>query len=156
MISLYDELKMLVAELNRENVPYALCGGVAMAVHGYPRATVDLDLLVLPADLDRVASLAGGLGYRFAAVPMEFSSGTVQIRRISKMAGEDQDPWVLDLVLATGVLLPLFEGRQQLPWADGTLWVLSRDGMIQMKSLRGSEQDRADIAALKGQPDEAS
>ena len=147
---------MLVAELNRENVPYALCGGVAMAVHGYPRATVDLDLLVLPADLDRVASLAGGLGYRFAVVPMEFSSGAVQIRRISKMAGEDQDPWVLDLVLATGVLLPLFEGRQQLPWAGGTLWVLSRDGMIQMKSLRGSEQDRADIAALKAQPDEAS
>ena len=149
MTSLYDELKELVTALNEEQVPYALCGGLAMAVHGLPRATVDIDFVVQPADLERVVRLAKGLGYKFAAVPMELSSGTVQIRRFSKMAGEDEDPFVLDLILASGPLQALFEGRQELPWEGRTLWVLSRDGMIQMKSLRGSEQDRADIAALK-------
>jgi len=156
MASLYDELKALVAALNEKQVPYALCGGLAMAVHGFPRATVDIDFLVQPADLERVVRLANGLGYKFAAAPMELSSGKVQIRRFSKMAGDDEDPFVLDLILASGPLQPLFEGRRELPWEGRTLWVLSRDGMIQMKLLRGSEQDRADISGLREPPDEAS
>ncbi len=156
MASLYEELKALVTALNQEQVPYALCGGLAMAVHGLPRATVDIDFLVQPAALETVIRLVNGLGYIFAAQPMELSSGTVQIRRFSKMAGEDEDPFVVDLILASGPLQPLFEGRQQIPWEGCTLWVLSRDGMIRMKSLRGSGQDRADIAGLREPPDEAS
>ena len=56
---------------------------------------------------------------------------------------------MLDVLLATVPLAAAWEGRLQIPWEGGIVWVLSRDGMIQMKSLRGSEQDRADIAALK-------
>jgi hypothetical protein len=56
MVSLYDELKALVAALNEEGVPYALCGGLAMAVHGFVRATEDIDLLVRPSDVERIVS----------------------------------------------------------------------------------------------------
>ncbi|MGH9580658.1 MAG: nucleotidyl transferase AbiEii/AbiGii toxin family protein [Terriglobales bacterium] len=150
---LYGELKALVAALNAANVPYALCGGLAMAVHGSPRATVDIDLLILPPDVERTLAVAEKLGFKFAAQPMEFGDGAVRIRRVSKMGGEDEDPVVLDLILVTGPLQPLWEHRQQIVWESCPLHVLSRDAMIQMKSLRGSHQDRADISRLR-EPDE--
>lgn len=148
MASLYDELKALVAALNEEQVPYALCGGLAMAVHGFPRATVDIDFLAPPESAERILGIGARLGFTVPTTSMQFKQG-VQVKRISKPRGPDQEVLVLDVLLATPPLLPAWEGRQQIPWEGGIVWVLSRDGMIQMKSLRGSEQDRADIAALK-------
>ncbi len=46
-----DDLKRLVQSLEAQGVPYLLIGGFALAVHGYVRATVDIDLM-LPATLD--------------------------------------------------------------------------------------------------------
>ncbi len=43
-----DDLKTLIQSLNREGVDYLLIGGYALFVHGYHRATTDIDLL-LPA-----------------------------------------------------------------------------------------------------------
>jgi hypothetical protein len=148
MASLYEELKALVAALNEEQVPYALCGGLAMAVHGYPRATVDIDFLAPPGSAERILEIGVRLGFTLPTANLQFKEG-VQLRRISKLRGPEEEVLVLDVLLATPPLETAWEGRQQIPWEGGIVWVLSRDGMIQMKSLRGSEQDRADIAALK-------
>ncbi|MFZ4537322.1 nucleotidyl transferase AbiEii/AbiGii toxin family protein [Propionivibrio sp.] len=41
-----DDLKALVQSLNQHGVEYLLIGGYALFVHGYHRATTDIDLLV--------------------------------------------------------------------------------------------------------------
>ena len=41
-----EDLKYLVASLNREGVDYLLIGGYALFAHGYHRATTDIDVLV--------------------------------------------------------------------------------------------------------------
>ena len=41
-----EDLKALVASLNREGVDYLLIGGYALFAHGYHRATTDIDVLV--------------------------------------------------------------------------------------------------------------
>jgi hypothetical protein len=41
-----DDLKVLIASLNRQQVDYLLIGGYALFVHGYHRATTDIDVLV--------------------------------------------------------------------------------------------------------------
>jgi UDP-N-acetylenolpyruvoylglucosamine reductase len=41
-----DDLKSLVRSLNQEAVDYLLIGGYALFVHGYHRATTDIDVLV--------------------------------------------------------------------------------------------------------------
>jgi hypothetical protein len=41
MLDIYEEFLKLVEALNERAIDYALCGGMAMAVHGLPRATVD-------------------------------------------------------------------------------------------------------------------
>jgi hypothetical protein len=49
-------LRKVLGALEREGVRYAIFGAMAMAVHGLPRATEDLDIFVepTPANLDRL------------------------------------------------------------------------------------------------------
>lgn len=46
-----EDLKSLVRSLNEQGVEYLLIGGYALFVHGYHRATTDIDVLV-PATLE--------------------------------------------------------------------------------------------------------
>lgn len=41
-----EDLKILIASLNKQNADYLLIGGYALFAHGYHRATTDIDVLV--------------------------------------------------------------------------------------------------------------
>lgn len=56
-------LNHLVPLLNKRQVKYALIGGLAVAKHGYPRATEDIDFLVDKTQLDRFDAAAQEYGY---------------------------------------------------------------------------------------------
>lgn len=150
---LFTELTGLLAALDEHEINYALCGGLAMAVHGYPRATVDIDLMVLAEDVERAFAVAQGRGYAFRAAPMTFANGRVEIRRISKLDPDTHEPIPLDLVLVTPATRAAWDTRQQLQWEGGSLSVVSRDGLIALKKLRASKQDDADIEQLRKQDD---
>jgi hypothetical protein len=40
MLDLYDEFASLIGALEAAGADYAVCGGLAMAIHGFPRATI--------------------------------------------------------------------------------------------------------------------
>lgn len=145
MFDPYAELKQLASALQAEGIPYALCGGLALAVHGAARATKDIDLLALPEDLERIAELAKGLGFRFPALPMTFADG-VTLRRFTKLV--DARPLPLDVLLVNDALRPLFDDRLRLPWEGGELQVVSRDGLVVLKTSAGRPQDLVDIQRL--------
>jgi hypothetical protein len=42
MVDLVGELNLIVNALEESGLDYALCGGIAVAIHGYPRATRDI------------------------------------------------------------------------------------------------------------------
>jgi hypothetical protein len=151
VISLYDELKAIVGALHREDVPYALCGGIAMAVYGFVRATEDIDLLVQRADLDRIFSIASRYGYAARSQPMLFEQGNMEIQRAVKILGPDEDPLVLDLLVVTPILQNVWETRELREWPEGTIWVVSREGLIRLKSGRASGIDLEDIARLRSE-----
>lgn len=152
MLDLFDEARALVRALQQRGVEYALCGGLAMAVHGVPRATVDIDLLIAPESLEEVRAVARGLGYVFDAQPMSFARGAVEIRRVSKPDPEGGDVLKLDLLLVTPAIRHVWDQREQVEWEDGPLWVVSRGGLIGLKSLRNSGTDQDDIRKLR-EPD---
>lgn len=54
LINIFHEFQHLITALNAADVPYALCGGLAMAVPGYPWVTKDIALLIHPDDLTQV------------------------------------------------------------------------------------------------------
>jgi hypothetical protein len=148
MLDLYDELKSLIAIFDRNRVAYALCGGLAMAVHGIPRATIDIDMLIANEALSSAQSAARQLGYTLIAAPMSFADGKAQIHRISKIDPDSRDVLMLNLLLVTDPLLEIWEAREQVEWENGNLWVVSRAGLIALKQLRRSGQDLIDIARL--------
>ena len=45
---LTDDFKEFLKLLNANRVDYLLVGGYAVGLHGYPRATVDLDIWIRP------------------------------------------------------------------------------------------------------------
>ena len=154
MLDLYHEFKALIAQLTERKIDYALCGGLAMAVHGTPRATVDIDLLILTESLETVKALANELGYTLEAQPMQFASGTIDIRRLVKLDPDSDDILILDLLLVTPPLREVWESRIEVEWENGKLRVVSREGLIALKSFRMSGQDLDDIKQLRENNDE--
>lgn len=150
MLSLYDELKGLTLALTASGIEYAVCGGLAMAIHTLPRATVDMDLLVLTDDLDQVLQIARARGYTLSAKPMTFAQGQVEMHRVSKLDPDIGDVLILDLLMVTPELRPVWEDRQEILWEGETLQVVSREGLIALKTLRLSGQDIDDIKRLRG------
>jgi hypothetical protein len=61
---LHSALHRLVKRLDAEGIPYALLGGLALAGHGYPRLTEDIDLLMTSSGLERFRQRLVGRGYR--------------------------------------------------------------------------------------------
>jgi hypothetical protein len=157
MIEIHDELKQLVAKLDEQNIEYALCGGMAMAVHQRPRFTIDIDLLIQEESLPKTIDVARGLGYNIRGTDLSFANGAVEIRRISKIDPDSGDLLTLDLLLVTPEIRIAWDSRVQALWEGGTLSVVSPAGLIAMKQLRRSGIDMDDIKALeKGESDAQS
>ena len=149
MIDLYDELRALIRSLNDARAPYALCGGLAMAVHGKVRATIDIDLLVPPQELEEVKAVCHSRGYAIEAMPMLMASGQVPIVRLTKIETRSGDSLSVDLLVVTDSTTPAWSNRQQVTWEGHSLSIVSRQGLIALKRLRGSGQDLDDIAWLE-------
>jgi len=149
MLNLLDEFRSLINLLSDKEIEYALCGGLAMAVYGKARTTIDIDLLVLSESLDDVIESIRNLGYALKAQPMTFAKGSIEIRRISKLDPDTGEPLILDLLLVTPAIKKVWDDRQQISWEGGIISVVSRDGLIALKSLRMSGQDIDDINRLK-------
>ncbi|MEW5723561.1 MAG: nucleotidyl transferase AbiEii/AbiGii toxin family protein [Thermodesulfobacteriota bacterium] len=153
-MDLFDELKILVARISEEKIEYALCGGLAMAVYALPRATLDIDLMVESGSLDQVKQAVHGLGFTLGAIPMEFHGGKVHIHRFSKKELGTEEALSLDLLIVTPETRPAWESRTEVQWEGGTLSVVSPEGLILLKSFRGSGQDQDDIKYLRSLIDE--
>lgn len=145
-MDLYDELHRVVGALDAAGVPYGLVGGLALAVHGVPRATTDIDLLVLPADVDRALAAVRPLGFRFEAGPMRFPDG-MRIRRVSRIEGGET--LTLDLLLVDEQLETAWASRREIATERGTLRVIGRDALVAMKVRAGRARDLADVERLQ-------
>lgn len=148
MIDIYDEFRRLVEVFHEQNVDYALCGGMAMAVHKRPRMTIDIDILIPPEFLERVIPIASELGYNIRGKDLSFAQGAVEIRRVSKIDAASGDLLSLDFLLVTPQLQSVWASRVISEWEGGKFTVVSRSGLIAMKQLRMSGQDIDDIEAL--------
>lgn len=84
-LDLFDELKALIRALDANAVDHAVIGALAVAIHGAPRATTDIDLLIDEANLERGLAVARERGFT-EATPMQFRDGT-EMRRASKISG---------------------------------------------------------------------
>jgi Aminoglycoside-2''-adenylyltransferase len=148
-MNFYDEFKALIDLLNREGVDYAVCGGVAVAFHGYPRLTDDIDILVQEQDLARISEIVKEVDFVFDAGRIPFDVGRPnqrEIQRISKILGEDV--LTLDLLIVESVYQSVWDNRGKLSWEGRQLGLVSLDGLLEMKHIAGRNKDLLDIDEL--------
>jgi hypothetical protein len=155
-LDLLEEFRALVTTLQAERVEFAVCGGLAVAIHARPRATLDVDLLVPAEQVDAARQVANGLGYRIDAGRLVIRRDVVEMHRLSKADPDTGDLLSLDLLIVTPALASVWETRERVAWEHGELPVVSRSGLVAMKRLRSSGQDLDDIRALEDEDQDGS
>lgn len=151
MATLLEEFTNLTNALNERKIEYAICGGWAMAILGFPRATVDIDLLILAEDLEEVWKTTQDLGYHIEGLPLSLHRGKIEIRRISKIDNETKTLITVDFLLVTEEIKEVWENRKSFRWNRGTVNTVSKDGLIFLKKISGRLQDLADIERLENE-----
>jgi hypothetical protein len=138
--------KLLVA-LVRNEVDYAVVGGVAVILNGYPRVTVDVDILVHDAP-ENLGRLLGCLS--------KWGEGWAKELRISDFAPQEGSIRVMeefDLDIFTrmqGKTIEDFRPRLRYLKAGGIrIPFLAAEDLIWLKQKSWREKDQLDVAALK-------
>lgn len=151
MAFLLDEFTKLIAVIEDSGVEYAVCGGLAMAIHGFPRATMDIDLMIRAESLDAAFKIGKENGYDIRGLDISFKDPVVEIRRVSKIIGEDV--LCLDLLLVTPEVEDVWATREMIDFQGRRMSVVSRDGLIKLKTRAGRPQDLADIYRIENEED---
>src|SRR3972149_6069441 len=108
-----------------------------------------MDFLIQGADLPRCQQILVEMGYTPHPNPMAFAGGAVRIQRLWKPQEKGEDVLTIDLLIADDKAMPgVWRSREEMQWEGQPVWVVSRDGLVLLKRLRGSKQDIADIEHL--------
>ncbi|HMS40511.1 MAG TPA: hypothetical protein PKE69_09815, partial [Pyrinomonadaceae bacterium] len=84
-----------------------------------------------------------------------FNNGQTEIRRISKIDEETGFVLMLDLLLVTPEIQDVWQNKLLKPLENGSVSVVSREGLIKMKTMSERMQDKADIEKLEEIEDES-
>ncbi len=152
-IDFYTEFYALTDALSAANVPYAVCGGVAVAIHGYPRFTRDIELLILPEDERRALDVAAQRQFVFEGGRLPMGQGIQsdwEIVRVSKVSGRDRLP--LDFLLVGPSIQTVWDSRGIAVFHERQIPVVSREGLKHLKLIAGRKQDLLDLEQLGLEP----
>ena len=149
MLNLLTEFQNIVNTLEEEKIEYAICGGIAMAIHGFLRTTVDIDIVVLQENVNITKQVIRKHGFSIESNPMIFGTGDTIIHRITKIDSNSEDFLVLDILEVTDAMKEIWESRVRLDSSFGSLSVINKQGLIQMKKKRNSKIDQEDIERLE-------
>lgn len=152
MADLLTELAQLTNALEEAEIEYAVCGGLALTILGFPRATFDIDILIRDETLERSFKIAKGFGYDIHGLDMSFKETAVEIRRVSKIDDEGE-VLSLDYLLVTPHVEDVWLDRVTVEWQGNPMSIVSKRGLIKMKELSGRPKDLIDIDRLKNEED---
>lgn len=146
MDDLSNDFEELLAFLNAYGVRAIVVGGHALAFHGHPRYTKDLDVFVEPSSENAEALLGALAAFGFGSVGLtaaDFAPGKVVQLGVA--------PNRIDLMTAIdGVSFSdAWAARETGRFGEVPVHYIGRDTFIRNKQASGRPQDLADIAALR-------
>ena len=144
---LNEDYRDILHAFSVEQVDYLLVGAYALAAHGYPRATMDIDLWVMPSPENADAVLRALA--RFGAPPHGLTADDLQKDDIVFQIGVA--PRRIDIITgATGLEFPAAAANAIDYEIDGIkLKILSLEDLIINKEATGRPKDRVDVDELK-------
>ena len=144
---LNNDYKEMLQFLVDEKVKFLLVGAYAMAVHGYPRATMDIDIWVMP-DPENAQAVLQALD-RFGAPLHELTIEDLQKDDTIFQIGVA--PRRIDIITgASGLQFDETLANSSVINIDGLdVRVPSLDDLIRNKKASGRTKDLADVEALE-------
>lgn len=142
-----SEFERLLAGLARGGVDFAIAGGLAVILNGYPRLTLDADILAHPApeNLRKLLKCLEGWGQGAAR---ELTVADFPLEPGSIRVSEDFD---LDIfVIMGGKTLDEFRPNLRYFDSDGVrIAYLSPADLVFLKEGSWREKDKLDVAAMR-------
>jgi hypothetical protein len=140
------DFKELLELFNQHKVEYLIVGGYALAFHGAPRFTRDIDLFVRPTN-DNAMRILGALDeFGFGSLALSPDDFTTPGRVVQLGVA----PIRIDIVTKiTGVPWDRAEAGKVLgTYGDVPVFFIGRDDFIANKRATGRAKDAADVEAL--------
>jgi hypothetical protein len=141
-----EDWRAFIESLNSNGVEYLVVGAVALAHHGQPRYTGDLDILIRnsPENAQRVESALAAFGFTGLGLK---AADFLDAYRVVQMG---IPPARIDVLTSlTGVSFDqAWEGRVQIRLENTLVNMIGREALILNKKATGRAKDKADLEAL--------
>ena len=135
----------LLKSLNEHEVDYVIIGATAFPIHGYSRATLDIDLLIKPTKKNAENTLLAlkKFGYDIDDVSVsDILSKKILIRQY--ILETDIHPFVKGVTIEE-----IWKNRIPGKIGDTSCYFASLDDLIRMKEAAGRGKDKEDLKFLK-------
>jgi len=144
-----EDYRDMLCALNAEGVEYILVGAYALAAHGFPRATLDMDVWVRPST-DNATRICAALR-RFGAPLADLSEADFAKEDVVVQIGVA--PRRVDIVTSiSGLTFEAARRNALVREVEGlSVPILALPDMIQNKLAAGRPKDLADAELLKKQ-----
>ncbi|HEX5060879.1 MAG TPA: nucleotidyl transferase AbiEii/AbiGii toxin family protein [Kofleriaceae bacterium] len=144
-----DLVQQVLAALERENARYVVFGAVALALHGLPRATEDLDLFLAP-DRDNIERVKAALRSVFDDPHIdEISADDLLGEYPAVQYGPPEGPFHIDLLTRLGELFD-FDSleSERVDFGGVTVSVVTPKMLYRMKKGTVRPKDHVDAARI--------
>jgi hypothetical protein len=140
------DFRDLLVLFNEHKVEYLLVGGYALAFHGAPRYTGDLDIFVKTEQENAQRIMAALNEFGFGSVGLT----TTDFDRPNQVVQLGVPPVRVDIVTSiSGVSWEeAFSGRTEGKYGDVPVYYIGREQFIANKRAIGRNKDLADLEAL--------
>ena len=146
-MKLQRDLREFIELLSSQGVEYVIVGGYAVAYHGHPRYTGDIDVLVRPSE-DNAARVIGALvAFGFGSAGIDVSTLTTP----EKIIQLGRPPNRIDLLTSiTAVDFDEAWDSRVTAEIDGlTVPFVGREVLLKNKRATGRAKDLADVEELE-------
>lgn len=144
-----QNFKEFIQSLNANGVKYLVVGGFAVAYHGYPRYTKDIDfwIWVSPENASRMLQAIRNFGFGTLGLTEEDFLNPANVIQIG------QEPNRIDLILDLEGMdfEKCFQLRQEVVFEGTPINFIDLDNLIKSKRLAGRRKDLLDVDELKKQ-----
>lgn len=140
------DFKELLELFNSHGVEYLIVGGYALAYHGAPRYTGDIDLLVRPSadNAERVMTALRAFGFGSVGLTNRDFTAAANVIQLGV------PPVRVDIVTSlTGVPWEqAYAGRAAGEYGDVRVYFIGREEFVANKRAIGRKRDLSDLEAL--------
>jgi len=147
-LDFHQDFADLCSLLNARAVEYLIIGGYAVAFHGAPRFTGDLDILIAPSvdAVNRTLEALKEFGFPASNITAEYLLVQHKILQLGRVPVQ-----VHLLTEISGVSWSAaWESRQAGNYGGVATHFIGRDALLANKRAAGRAKDLADIEALSG------